>query len=538
MRSHHKAEDYMSQTEAVIARLDELQDGEKRQVTVGETDVLLVRHGDQVYALGAYCTHNQAPLAQGVIHDDHIVCPWHNAYFNITTGDQQEPPGLDSLPRYGVKIENNQVSVTVPQPASGKRTPEMAQFDPSIDDRTFVILGAGAAGTHAAETLRVAGYQGRIVMVTQEDQLPYDRTTLSKNYFTGKATKEKILLRSSEFYEQHHIEVQLNRTVKAVDIKTKTITFQNQETLTYDSLLIATGGKPRNLEVPGADLKNVFTLRSFADSDAILEAAQSAKQAVVIGSSFIAMEVASGLTQKDVKVTVVSPDQLPFEKTLGKELGQLFYQVHEEKGVKFEMGRKVERLEGEGTVQTVVLDNGDRILADLVVAGIGVQPATEFLTGIDLNPKDHSIPVDEYLCAAENVYAAGDIARYPNWLTSESMRVEHWRIAAQHGRIAAYNMAGKPTKFRGVPVFWSMQFQFPIRYVGHAAEWDELIIDGDLNKREFIAFYVKDNQVLAAASSKRDTETAAIAELLRLNQMPAPDELRGGQFKLKYPALI
>ncbi len=211
----------MSQTEAVVAQFSELQDGEKLQVSVGETDVLLVRRGEQVYALGAYCTHNQAPLAQGVIHDDYLVCPWHNAYFSLATGDQQEPPGLDSLPKYSVKIVDNQVIVTVPDAASGKRTPNMAQFDPTIDDRTFVILGAGAAGTHAAETLRVAGYQGRIVMITREGKLPYDRTTLSKNYFTGKASKEKILLRSPEFYQQQHIEVWLSQTVKAVDVQTK-----------------------------------------------------------------------------------------------------------------------------------------------------------------------------------------------------------------------------------------------------------------------------------------------------------------------------
>lgn len=528
----------MPQTEAVVAQFSELQNGEKRQVKVGETDVLLIRHDEDIYALGAYCTHNQAPLVQGVIHNEQLVCPWHNAYFNITTGDQQEPPGLDSLPRYPVKIENNQIIVTVPESASGKRTPDMAAYDPTIDKRTFVILGAGAAGTHAAETLRVAGYQGRIVMITREDKLPYDRTTLSKNYFTGKATKEKILLRSPEFYQQHNIEIQLNHSVKNVDVKTKTITFENGGTLVYDSLLIATGGQPRPLEVPGADLPNVFTLRSFADSDSILESAKNATQAVVIGSSFIGMEVASGLTQKGIKVTVVSPSSLPFEKILGSELGALFQQVHEEKGVTFQMNRQVTQLEGEGTVQTVVLDNGDRLSADLVVVGIGVQPVTDFITGIDLHSKDQSVPVDEYLCAAEGVYAAGDIARYPDWRTEDSIRVEHWRIAAQHGRIAAYNMAGKPTKFRGVPVFWSMQFEFPIRYVGHAIEWDELIVDGDLNQREFIAFYVKDNQVLAAASSQRDTETAAIAELLRLNQMPSLDELRQGQFKLKYPALL
>jgi apoptosis-inducing factor 3 len=531
----------MSQREVAVAQFDELQNGQKRQVKVGETDILLVRWNDQVYALGAYCTHNKAPLAEGILHGEQIICPWHNAYFDITTGDQKEPPGLDSLPRYAVKIEHNQVILTVPESSSDQRTPEMSQYDPNADSRTFVILGAGAAGTHAAETLRVAGYQGRIVMITRDSKLPYDRTTLSKNYFIGKLSKEEILLRSPEFYKQHNIEVRLNQIVENVDTNTKTIALQDGEKLIYDSLLIATGAQPRRLNVPGAELPNIFTLRSFADCDHILETAQTASQAVVVGSSFIGMEIAAGLTQRGVKVTVVSPDSLPFEKILGTELGEVFYQVHQEKGVTFQMGRKVTQLEGKGSVETVVLDNGDRLTADLVAVGIGVQPVTNFISGIDLHEKDKSVLVDEYLLAADGVYAAGDIARYPDWHNSNStnsMRVEHWRIAAQHGRIAAYNMAGEPTKFRGVPVFWSMQFQFPIRYVGYATEWDELIIDGDLAQREFIAFYVKDNQVLAAASSKRDKETAAIAELLRLDQMPAPHELRQGQFKQIYPSRL
>jgi apoptosis-inducing factor 3 len=528
----------MSQTEAVVARFNELQDGQKRQVTVGDTDILLIRRADRVYAIGAYCTHNKAPLEEGVLHGDCIVCPWHNAYFDITTGDLHEPPGLDSLDRYPVRIDGDNVLVTIPEAAPGHRVPDMARFDPDIDSRTFVILGAGAAGTHAAETLRVAGYQGRIVMITRDDKLPYDRTTISKNYFTGKLKADQILMRSAEFYHQHDIELRLNSPVKNVDIDTKTIVLANDETLTYDALLIATGTQPRHLAVPGGAFPNIFTLRSFADSDRILAAAESAKQAVVIGSSFIGMEVAAGLTQKGIKVTVVSPDSLPFEQTLGTQIGELFYQVHEENGVTFKMGRKVTQIEGESTAQTVILDNGDRIATDMIVVGIGVQPVTDFITGLELNPKDRSIPVDEYLCAAENVYAAGDLARFPDWRTSESMRVEHWRIAAQHGRIAAFNMAGKPTKFRGVPVFWSSQYQFPIRYVGHATEWDEIIIDGSLSDREFIAFYVKDDRVLAAASSQRDTETAAIAALFRIDKMPAPNDLRQGQFKSLYLNLL
>ncbi|MDF5722784.1 MAG: FAD-dependent oxidoreductase [Rhizonema sp. PD37] len=522
----------MQQIEAVVAKVNDFPDGEKRQVSVGETDVLLIHVNGRFHALAAYCTHYQAPLAEGVLSGDCIVCPWHNAYFQITTGDQKEPPGLDSLPCYQVRVEGEDVIVSVPEKASDSRTPAMAEYNSDTDGRTFVILGAGAAGAHAAEALRTVGYQGRIVMVTREDELPYDRTWLSKDYFNGEVPREKMPLRSPEFYKQNNIEVLLNKQAVHVDAKAKTITFEDDDTLNYDALLLATGGQPKKLNVEGADLTNVFTFRSFADSDRILAAASQAKQAVVIGSSFIGMEIASGLTQKGVKVTVVSSESLPFQKILGEELGRVFQQVHQENGVIFQPGMKVTQIEGKDKVEAVILDNGERLLADMVVVGIGVQPATDFLAGVDLHPKDKSVPVDEYLCAADGLYAAGDIARFPDLQTHETMRVEHWRVAAQQGRIAAYNMAGIPTQFRTVPVFWTMQFEFPLRYVGHAEQWDEIIVDGDLRHREFIVYYVKDNQVLAAASSKRDTEMAAIAELMRLNKMPTPFNLRQGNVDL------
>ncbi|MBE9180879.1 FAD-dependent oxidoreductase [Oculatella sp. LEGE 06141] len=515
----------MKQFEAIAATIHDLQDGDMKQVSVGDTDVLLAKVDGTFYAVGAYCSHYQAPLAEGVLKGDRIVCPWHNACFNVTTGDQQEPPGLDSLCRYAVRVEGEQVIVGVPEQAATHRNPPMAQYDPAADGRTFIILGAGAAGAHAAETLRVAGYQGRIVMVTQDDRLPYDRTWLSKDFFTGKVSTEQMPLRSPEFYQAHQIETLLNKQAVKVDAIAKQITFADGDTLTYDALLVATGGKPRQLDVPGKALQNVFTLRSFADTERILAAAQQASRAVVIGSSFIGMEAAAGLTQHDVAVTVVSPSPVPFKKILGDEIGQVFQQVHEENGVSFRPGRKVTRIEGHDTVEAVVLDNGDRLEADLVVVGIGVQPATEFLAGVDLHD-DRGVVVNEYLNAADGLYAAGDIARYPDWRTGETTRVEHWRIAAQQGRVAAYNMVGQPTPFRGLPIFWTMQFQFPLRYVGHAEQWDDIIFNGDLQTREFIAFYIKDNQVLAAASSQRDTETAAISELMRLNQMPSVEALR------------
>ena len=521
----------MKQLEAVVANVNDLQDGEMRQVSVGETNVLLVRLAGKYYAVSAHCTHYQAALAEGVLSGNHVVCPWHNAYFDITTGDQQEPPGLDSLLCYQVRIDEEQVVISIPENVSEVRLPSMAQYSPD-DGRTFVILGAGAAGAHAAETLRVTGYQGRIVMVTQEDKLPYDRTWLSKDYLTGKVSKEQMPLRTADFYREQNIEVLLSKQVVQVDAIAKTIAFAAGDSLSYDALLLATGGKPRQLNVPGQDLPNIFTLRSFADTEQILAAAQQASRAVVIGSSFIGMEVASGLVQQGLAVEVVSPASLPFKKILGEEIGQLLQQVHEENGVSFHLGRKVTRFEGNSKVEAVVLDNGDRLSADLVIVGIGVQPATEFLQGVALHPEDQSVPVDEYLRAGEGIYAAGDIARYPDWRLGTAIRVEHWRVAAQQGRIAAHNMAGQLVKFRGVPVFWTMQFQFPLRYVGHAEQWDEIIFNGDLQKRQFIAFYIKENQVLAAATSQRDTETAAISELMRLNQMPSPEALRDGSLDL------
>ncbi|WGV24121.1 FAD-dependent oxidoreductase [Halotia branconii] len=519
----------MKYIEAIAANVNDLKDGDMRQVRVGEKEVLLNKLDGKFYAIGAHCSHYGAPLAKGVLSGHHVVCPWHNACFDVTNGDQNQPPGLDALACYEVRVEGENVIVSVPENTTGLRSPDMAQFDPNIDGRTFVILGAGTAGTHAAETLRTAGYQGRIVMITKEDKLPYDRTKLSKAYLAGKASPEEMPLRSPEFYDEHHIEVLLNQQVKQVDTTAKKLTFSNGDSLSYDALLVATGGKPRQLDVPGADLRNIFTLRSFEDANHILTAAESKGRAVVIGSSFIGMETAAALTQQGFDVTIVSPDDVPLKKIFGEQIGKRFQQVHEENGVNFKFNSKAVKFEGNGQVETVILDNGDRLAANIVIIGIGVQPATDFLQDVNLHPKDHSVVVDEYLRAADGLYIAGDIARYLDWRTGESIRVEHWRVAAQQGRIAAHNMAGKSVKFRGLPFFWTMQFKFPLRYVGHAESWDEIIIDGDLQKQEFIAFYVAKNQVLAVATSHRDQETAAISELMRLNQMPSIDELRNGK---------
>ncbi|MBC8123692.1 MAG: FAD-dependent oxidoreductase, partial [Gemmatimonadaceae bacterium] len=280
----------MNYVEALVAQASDLEDGQMKQVSVGKTEVLLARTGGKFYAVGAFCSHYGAPLAKGVMSGERVVCPWHNACFSLVSGDQIEPPGLDALARYEVRLEGENVIVRVPEETSGLRTPDMAAHNPDADGRVFVVLGAGAAGSAAVEMLRQTGFEGRIVMLTQEARLPYDRTRLSKDYFIGKVSPEKMPLRTPEFYQEHQIEVLCNQKVVRVNIGAKTIDFEDGTTLAYDSLLLASGGKPRRLPVEGAELKNVFTLRNFEDTNRILAAARGASRAVVVGSSFIGME--------------------------------------------------------------------------------------------------------------------------------------------------------------------------------------------------------------------------------------------------------
>ncbi|NEQ31732.1 MAG: FAD-dependent oxidoreductase [Leptolyngbya sp. SIO4C5] len=510
--------------------LNQLQPGAMKRLKVEGTPLLLTRQGDAVYAIAAHCTHLGAPLDQGVLSGDRVVCPWHNACFNVQTGDQLEPPGLDSLPSFAAFVEGDTVWVNLPESAPAQRTPKMAAYDPDADARTFVILGAGAAGSAAAETLRQLGFKGKVQMITAESKLPYDRTALSKKYLQSDSPSSPPSLRSEDFYQQHDIEILSDRFVTQVDTQAKKLTFSNGETLSYDALLIASGGKARKLDLPGSDLKNVFTLHQAGEAKALLAAAQQAQKAVVLGASFIGMEVAASLTQQGLDVTVVAPDEVPFESILGKAVGKLFQRVHAEKGVTFKLGHKIERFEGEGTVQAAVLDNGDRLAADLVVIGVGIELATDMIAGIELHESDRSIPVDAHLQAAEGLYAAGDIARFPSAQTGEPVRIEHWRLAQQHGRIAARNMVGQRIPFTSLPFFWTGQFDLKLRYVGHAEDWDEVLHHGDLAEPKFLAFYIKGDQVRAVAGINRDRDIAAVSELMRLQKMPAVDQLRQGEY--------
>ena len=463
----------MTRKEAVVARVDELQDGEMKQVSVEDTEVLLARVTGKYYAMGVYCTHYGAPLAEGALSGAHVVCPWHHACFSVMTGNQEEPPGSDSLPHFAVRVSGEDILVSVTNDTPAQRRPTMVKRDPQTDSRVFAILGAGAAGGAAVERLRQVGFQSRIILITAETRLPYDRTALSKVYL-AEDQKNIGSLRDLSFYEQYDVEILMGKPVARVDTVAQRIDFVDGDPLPYDTLLVATGGVPRRPNVLGADLEGVYTLRTPEDADSIIAAAKPGARGMIIGASFIGMECAASLRKREAAVTVVAPESVPFEFTLGKEVGGMYKTLHETHGVTFALGTEVEQIEGKDKVEKVVLRNGRELSADFAILGVGIRPETEFLRGVARN-EDGSVTVDSYLrVEGQNraLYAAGDIETFPDPLSGEPIRIEHWRLAQQHGRVAAANMAGAEQRFDQVPFFWTRQYDQSLKYVGHVRSWD------------------------------------------------------------------
>jgi NADPH-dependent 2,4-dienoyl-CoA reductase/sulfur reductase-like enzyme/nitrite reductase/ring-hydroxylating ferredoxin subunit len=511
-----------------VANTSDLREGEMKEVSIGETRILLARVNDRFHAVSATCPHYGAPLAEGVLCGTRVVCPWHHAAFNVVNGDLEEPPALNGLTSYGVRLEGERIMVDLSEEKQDRHTVKNVDHE---DPRQFVIIGAGAAGYAAAQTLREEGFRGNVVMITREDRAPYDRPNLSKDYLHGHAEPEWMPLRSDEFFNDHGIKLVLNREVTRVDARAKMITFETGETLDYDALLVATGGAPVRLNIPGSDLRNVCMLRSFADADSIIETANRSRRAVVVGASFIGMEAAYSLRERGLEVTVVAPSHEPFEAVLGAEIGAVFRREHEKHGVKFKLGSIVYRFEGSHNVEAVVLDSGERIETDMVVVGVGVRPVTQFLEGVEFD-ENGGVIVDSHLCATDGIYAAGDIANFVDPRTGKRTRIEHWRTAQQQGRTAARNMAGQNTAFDAVPFFWTRQFDIGLLYVGHASSWDKIIYRGDTSSQEFLAFFIKDNRVDAVAGMNRDRDMAAVEELMRLGRMPSADQLKWDDISL------
>jgi NADPH-dependent 2,4-dienoyl-CoA reductase/sulfur reductase-like enzyme/nitrite reductase/ring-hydroxylating ferredoxin subunit len=444
-----------------------LGDGDKVLGHANGEPVLLVRLGEEFVAVSAKCTHYSGPLDQGVIDGDTVRCPWHHACFNLRTGEALRAPALDPLACWAVAQRNGRVVVT----SKVKREP-LAPTYPITTDRSrwpnhVVVIGAGAAGSAAVEMLRRCGYDGQLTVVDDDVDAPYDRPNLSKDYLAGQAQEDWIPLRGAGYYEEHGVTV-LRERVTRFDPRSKVITGSKSGPLRYDAVLLATGAEPITLDVPGTDRASVRYLRSLADSRAIVRAAESASRAVIIGASFIGLEVAASLRTRNVDVRVVGREDVPLGRVLGDHLGTAIRTLHEQHGVVFHLGRTPREL----LANAVVLDDGTRLPADLVVIGVGVKPRVALAEAAGVTV-DRGVVVNEYLeTSAPGVYAAGDIARWPDRRTGEHIRVEHWVVAQRQGQTAARNILGARERFDTVPFFWSAHYDASINYVGHATRWD------------------------------------------------------------------
>jgi NADPH-dependent 2,4-dienoyl-CoA reductase/sulfur reductase-like enzyme/nitrite reductase/ring-hydroxylating ferredoxin subunit len=456
--------------------------------------VVVLRRNEELLAIGATCTHYGGPLAEGLFGGDTVRCPWHHACFDLRTGAPVRAPALNPIPCYEVAVTDGLIRV-------GARTGGPVTLRRSSALRTIAIVGAGAAGESAAETLRREGYDGEILLFGADEAPPVDRPNLSKDYLAGNAPEEWIPLRPPAFFGEQKIALTLNARVQSIDPAGKKLTLADGRDVSWDALLLATGAEPVRLTIPGAELAHVFTLRSLRDADAILDAAARSRRAVVVGASFIGMEVAASLRARNLEVHVVAPDKVPFEKTLGPELGASMRGVHEEHGVRFHLGHTVAAVEPDAVT---LAGSDERLTADMVVLGVGVRPSFDLAkaAGLDI---DRGVVVDDRLRAsAPGVYAAGDVARYPNAPTGEQVRIEHWVVAQRMGRVAALNMLGGDLPFTAPPFFWTTQYDVTISYVGHAESWDRIDVHGDLTKRDATLAYRRGGQTLAVATIGRD----------------------------------
>jgi NADPH-dependent 2,4-dienoyl-CoA reductase/sulfur reductase-like enzyme/nitrite reductase/ring-hydroxylating ferredoxin subunit len=456
-------------------------------------DAILLRQGDALYAIGGQCTHYHAALANGLLSGHVLHCPMHHAQFDIRSGEALCAPALDDLPCWRVERVGGQVFAReriVNAPRSRKTA--------ALDD--VVLVGGGAAGLAAADMLRREGYEGRLTMLSADVDPPCDRPNLSKDFLAGTAQADWMPLRPDDWYAERQIELLLNTRVEAIDVAARQVRVAGGGARPFGALLLATGADPVQLAVPGATPGQVLSLRSFADSRAIVAKAAAARSALVIGASFIGLEVAASLRARGIEVHVVAPDAVPMQRVLGPALGEFVRALHASQGVIFHLGTSVARLDG----RRASLADGTALEADMIVAGVGVRPSTALAEQAGL-AVDRGVSVDAYLqTSAPGIFAAGDIARWPDPHSGERIRVEHWALAQRQGQVAALNMLGRRRPFDISPFFWSQHYDVAIQYVGHAQRWETIEIDGSLAQRDCTVRYHQGGRVLAVVTIGRD----------------------------------
>ena len=481
----------------------DLPDGNKLVGHCGDARVLLVRRGVEIFAVDAHCTHYNGPLVEGLVAGDTVRCPWHHACFDLRTGEALRAPAFRPLACWSVEQRDGKVFVV----GKSKRAEPSSRKGPvEAMPEKIVIVGGGAAGFAAAERLRREQYPGSIVMLSDDEAPPVDRPNLSKDFLSGKAPEDWVPLRGVSYYSKNQIDLRLGTQAVRIDPRSREIVLADGGSIPYDRLLLATGAEPVRLTIPGADQSNVHTLRSLADCRAIIERATTARRVVVLGASFIGLEVAAALRYRGIEVHVVAPDKQPLGRILGPQMGDFIRSLHEKKGVVFHLEEIASGING----SDVKLRSGGTLAADFVVAGIGVRPRTMLAETAGLTT-DRGVLVNSFLeTSVPGIFAAGDIARWPDPHGGENIRVEHWVVAERQGQTAALNMLGHHEKFAAVPFFWSQHYDVRINYVGHAGQWDEIVFEGDIAARDCLLRFKRNGRVLAAASISRDIENLMI----------------------------
>ena len=487
---------------------DQLKEGAPVGVRAGTRAVFLARVEGTVCAMGGTCSHYGGPLEKGRLRDHIITCPWHTARFDVRSGTVEAPPALDDLARYEAKVEGGDVYVR-------KVPAEARAVAPGKDDRTVLILGAGAGGLNAALALRKIGFAGRVLMATAEADLPYDRPALSKGFMAGDTTRDELVLEPEPVYRKLGIEILKEHRATGVDRPKKTVAFSNKRRLRYDKLLLATGGTPRIPQIPGNRLPGFFVLRSLRDAGAITAALSGAEAVAVIGGSFLGLEVAASLRSRGLDVHVVAPEPVLMARVFGAEIGAFLKRKHEKAGIVFHLERTVTKIAGGKKVSGLVLSDGSRIAAQVVVAGVGVVPATGYLetSGLVVNG---AVPVDSRLRTPDpDIFAVGDIALVPDPVTGEARRVEHWVEAERQGRHAALGLAGIEEAYGEIPFFWTDQVDVSIKYAGYASSFDRVVFRGDLEAERVLVGYYREGALRAVASLGRTKEFLAALEIIK-----------------------
>lgn len=484
-----------------IAEQD-LADGHMLVGHVGQHAVLIARRGAELFAIDATCTHYGGPLGEGLMVEDTVRCPWHHSCFSFRSGEALTAPALSPVRCWRVERDSGRIRVRerVTAPARGDASKPRAA---AAGAERVVIVGGGAAGFAAAEVLRREGFDGPLTIISADESAPYDRPNLSKDYLAGNAPEDWIPLRAPEFYQRHNIDLRLRTEATAIDLAGHRVSLAGGEAIPYTKLLLATGAETLRLAVPGGNLPHVRTLRSLADCRAIIERAKAGRRAVIVGASFIGLEAAAALRRRSLEVHVVAPGSRPMERVLGPAMGDFIRSLHEAHGVVFHLGCTVAAIDA----QRVDLSDGTRIDADVVVVGVGVRPRIALAQKAGL-AVDGGVLVNEYLeSSAPGVFAAGDIARWPDPYSGERLRIEHWVVAERQGQSAARNMLGRRERFAAVPYFWTQHYDVSIDYVGHAAVWDSIEQRGEPSARDVSLRFRRDGRTLAVATIFRAQES-------------------------------